>query len=63
MISISEWYIGSSGLKKTRTRIAQRSRAKVEAGEFCRRTNEDGVDLNRNWDEKWEPSPELSAAA
>lgn len=28
------------------------SRAKVEAGQFCRRTNEDGVDLNRNWGEE-----------
>lgn len=26
-------------------------RKKVEAGEFCKRTNEDGVDLNRNWGE------------
>lgn len=25
------------------------SRMKVEAGEFCKRANEDGVDLNRNW--------------
>jgi hypothetical protein len=24
-------------------------RKKVESGEFCKRTNEDGVDLNRNW--------------
>ena len=30
------------------------SRAKVEAGEFCLRANEHGVDLNRNWDEHWE---------
>lgn len=29
-----------------------KTRAKVEAGEFCRRTNEDGVDLNRNWGEQ-----------
>ena len=33
---------------------------KVEGGDFCLRVNENGVDLNRNWDEKWEPSPELS---
>jgi hypothetical protein len=26
-------------------------RTKVETGEFCQRTNEDGVDLNRNWGE------------
>jgi hypothetical protein len=30
------------------------SRQKVEQGDFCLRTNPDGVDLNRNWDEKWE---------
>lgn len=30
-----------------------RSRIKVENGDFCLRTNPDGVDLNRNWDEKW----------
>jgi len=30
------------------------SRRKVEQGEFCLRVNENGVDLNRNWDEKWE---------
>jgi len=31
-----------------------RSRLKVEDGNFCVRANPDGVDLNRNWDEKWE---------
>jgi len=36
------------------------SRRKVEGGDFCLRVNENGVDLNRNWDEKWEQSPELS---
>mmetsp|Transcript_23298 Transcript_23298/g.37274 ORF Transcript_23298/g.37274 Transcript_23298/m.37274 type:complete len:479 (-) Transcript_23298:123-1559(-) len=30
------------------------SRKKVEQGNYCLRTNPDGVDLNRNWDEKWE---------
>lgn len=30
------------------------SRKKVEQGNYCVRTNPDGVDLNRNWDEKWE---------
>jgi hypothetical protein len=30
------------------------SRRKVEQGSYCLRTNPDGVDLNRNWDEKWE---------
>lgn len=29
------------------------SRARVEAGEYCLRENPHGVDLNRNWDEKW----------
>lgn len=36
------------------------SRRKVEDGEFCLRVNENGVDLNRNWDEKWEPNPDLA---
>jgi hypothetical protein len=36
------------------------SRRKVEDGDFCLRVNENGVDLNRNWDEKWEPSPEFA---
>jgi hypothetical protein len=31
-----------------------RSRMKVETGDFCLRTNPDGVDLNRNWDEHYE---------
>jgi len=30
------------------------SRKKVENGDFCLRTNPDGVDLNRNWDEEWQ---------
>jgi len=29
------------------------SRTRVEEGEFCLRTNPNGVDLNRNWDEMW----------
>lgn len=29
------------------------SRVEVEHGEYCLRTNPNGVDLNRNWDEKW----------
>jgi len=29
------------------------SRTKVEAGNYCLRTNPNGVDLNRNWDEMW----------
>lgn len=31
-----------------------KSRRKVEQGDFCLRVNENGVDLNRNWDEEWE---------
>jgi len=30
-----------------------RSRKVVESGDFCVRTNPEGVDLNRNWDEKF----------
>lgn len=30
------------------------SRLRVEAGEYCLRENPNGVDLNRNWDEKWD---------
>lgn len=30
-----------------------RSRLAVESGDFCVRTNPNGVDLNRNWDEKF----------
>mmetsp|Transcript_106902 Transcript_106902/g.190006 ORF Transcript_106902/g.190006 Transcript_106902/m.190006 type:complete len:393 (-) Transcript_106902:121-1299(-) len=30
-----------------------RSRLKVEEGDYCLRANPAGVDLNRNWDEKW----------
>lgn len=33
-----------------------RSRALVEGGDFCLRENPQGVDLNRNWDEKWQGS-------
>ena len=29
------------------------SRRKVEEGEYCLRVNENGVDLNRNWDDHW----------
>lgn len=37
------------------------SREKVEQGDFCLRVNPDGVDLNRNWDEKWQASAVLDA--
>lgn len=37
------------------------SRVKVEQGDFCRRTNPDGVDLNRNWDEEWQPGAVLDS--
>lgn len=40
-----------------------RSRLRVEDGEFCVRTNPDGVDLNRNWDERWEPTSATYANA
>eukprot|EP00441_Pelagodinium_beii_P038204 CAMPEP_0197651878 /NCGR_PEP_ID=MMETSP1338-20131121/34105_1 /TAXON_ID=43686 ORGANISM="Pelagodinium beii, Strain RCC1491" /NCGR_SAMPLE_ID=MMETSP1338 /ASSEMBLY_ACC=CAM_ASM_000754 /LENGTH=424 /DNA_ID=CAMNT_0043226633 /DNA_START=152 /DNA_END=1426 /DNA_ORIENTATION=+ len=30
-----------------------RSRLEVEEGNYCKRTNPSGVDLNRNWDEDW----------
>merc|ERR1719428_1309955 len=38
------------------------SRSKVEQGDFCLRVNPDGVDLNRNWDEEWQASPDLAPA-
>jgi hypothetical protein len=30
------------------------SRTKVEKGDLCLRSDENGVDLNRNWDIHWE---------
>lgn len=30
------------------------SRKAVEAGDFCKRVDPDGVDLNRNWDSHWQ---------
>ncbi|GAB5360958.1 hypothetical protein AAMO2058_000673100 [Amorphochlora amoebiformis] len=35
-------------------------RRKVEAGDYCRRTNSNGVDLNRNWGDHWKPTPKDS---
>jgi len=35
------------------------SRKRVEQGDFCLRVNPDGVDLNRNWDEEWQPAPPM----
>ena len=29
-------------------------RKSVETGDFCKRTNEKDVDLNRNWDDHWQ---------
>ena len=29
------------------------SRKKVEEGDYCLRTNPNGVDLNRNWSQYW----------
>jgi len=40
-----------------------RSRRKVEGGEFCLRTNPDGVDLNRNWDEQWQSEAAVYGAS
>eukprot|EP00386_Alphamonas_edax_P006649 GDKI01021468.1.p1 GENE.GDKI01021468.1~~GDKI01021468.1.p1 ORF type:complete len:484 (+),score=143.58 GDKI01021468.1:126-1454(+) len=37
------------------------SRKKVEGGEFCLRVNEQGTDLNRNWDEHWQAQDSLGA--
>lgn len=37
------------------------SRLRVEAGEYCLRENPNGVDLNRNWDEKWDLGTQNSA--
>jgi len=31
------------------------SRKHVEQGDFCLRVNPNGVDLNRNWNEEWQP--------
>ena len=33
-----------------------KGRTSVENGNYCQRVNENGVDLNRNWDSHWEPS-------
>jgi hypothetical protein len=38
------------------------SRKRVEAGEYCLRVNPNGVDLNRNWDEKWDGSSAMGGA-
>jgi len=38
------------------------SRQKVEQGNFCLRVNPDGVDLNRNWYEKWSPDAVMDSA-
>lgn len=34
-----------------------RSRRRVDEGMYCVRLNPNGVDLNRNWDKKWENQP------
>ena len=39
-----------------------RGRASVEGGAFCQRVNENGVDLNRNWDAHWQSSSESGGA-
>jgi hypothetical protein len=32
-------------------------RRMVESGQYCLRSNPNGVDLNRNWDANWKPKP------
>jgi hypothetical protein len=39
------------------------SRRKVEEGDYCLRVNGQGVDLNRNWDEKWIPADKSDSFA
>ena len=36
-------------------------RGLVQNGDFCERTNENGVDLNRNWDSHWQYAAEHNA--
>jgi len=38
------------------------SRLKVEEGDLCLRSNENGVDLNRNWDMYWKKAENLRMA-
>lgn len=38
------------------------SRRRVEEGDYCLRVNANGVDLNRNWAEKWEPEQDAISA-
>jgi len=59
---------GETGLKERAAKILQdsefqivvngnpESRKHVETGDFCLRVNPNGVDLNRNWDEEWQPT-------
>ena len=53
-------YMTREALKVAQFRIIPNgnpsSRAKVEFGQYCLRTNENGVDLNRNWGFQWSPS-------
>ena len=37
------------------------SRSKVEQGSYCLRVSPGGVDLNRNWDEEWQPGAVLDS--
>lgn len=65
---------GETGLKERAAQILQdsefqivvngnpESRGHVETGDFCLRVNPDGVDLNRNWDEEWQPNAPLDPA-
>ena len=53
-------FLTNEALKVAQFRIIPngnpRSRSKVEFGQYCLRTNENGVDLNRNWGFRWSPS-------
>eukprot|EP00933_Yihiella_yeosuensis_P021071 TRINITY_DN1676_c0_g1_i1.p1 TRINITY_DN1676_c0_g1~~TRINITY_DN1676_c0_g1_i1.p1 ORF type:complete len:407 (+),score=87.14 TRINITY_DN1676_c0_g1_i1:107-1327(+) len=62
-----------SGSDKAQTVLAQSefqiipngnpdSRKEVEGGDFCKRANPNGVDLNRNWDSHWQSDTVFSAA-
>jgi len=58
--------ITKESLKNSQFRIIPNgnpsSRQKVEFGQYCLRTNRNGVDLNRNWDSHWNPTePPMSS--
>ena len=53
-------FLKSEALKVAQYRIIPNgnpsSRSKVELGQYCLRTNQNGVDLNRNWGYQWSPT-------